>query len=416
MDGGEVRSLLDKVDRFGMTLARVPKPTDFKSGVKDALEFKPIAVEDLLGRPQTPLDRSAMRSFISGRRVLVTGAGGTIGSELVRQVSDFGPSRVLLFDNSEFNLYSIDLELAERHPSLWRKAVIGDVRNQASIERVFSSFKPEVVFHAAALKHVPLVEENTTEGVMTNVMGTANVANACCQNGAAAMVMISTDKAVNPTSIMGATKRIAESYCQAMDLRECVKKDGTRFITVRFGNVLGSTGSVVPLFQRQLAAGGPLTVTHPEVQRYFMTVREAVELVVQASAMGSRSRDQQGKIFVLDMGEPVRIMDLARQMIRLSGRQLDHDIKIEIIGMRPGEKLFEEMFHGGEPLMPTECKGILLAAPRASDREKLEHAIERLGHACDTNHWDKALQLITKMVPEYSPPDEEFPVPPEKGK
>jgi O-antigen biosynthesis protein WbqV len=242
-----------------------------------------------------------------------------------------------------------------------------------------------------------MVELNPFEGVLTNAIGTRNVADACRGAGVAAMVQISTDKAVNPTSVMGASKRIAESYCQALDLGE---RRGTRFITVRFGNVLGSTGSVVPLFQRQLAAGGPLTVTHPEVMRYFMTVREAVELVLQASVLGSHG-EAAGKLFVLDMGDPVRIIDLARQMIRLAGKRPNIDIEIKIIGMRPGEKLFEEVFHGSEPLLPTSCKGILLAAPRAGDAAVLGAAIDELAAMCARGD-ELALQgHLRRLVPEY---------------
>ena len=404
MDGARVRRLLDISDELGMTLARIPRLTDFKSGVGDKLEIKPIDVEDLLGRPQTALDRTAMQGLIEGRRVLITGAGGSIGSELVRQISDFAPAAIVLLDHSEFHLYSIDMELAGRHPELPREPVIADVRDRARLERVFAEGRPELVFHAAALKHVPMVEANICEGVMTNVIGSVNVAEACLAAGVRTLVMISTDKAVNPTNVMGATKRIAERYCQALDIRRG-NADGTRFVTVRFGNVLGSTGSVVPLFQRQLAAGGPLTVTHPDMKRFFMTIREAVELVLQASALGSRGRQQEGKIFVLDMGEPVRILDLARQMIRLAGLRPEDDIAIQITGSRPGEKLGEEMFHGGENLVPTECADILLAAPRTADIEELRGAVAELAGACSAADTAQVMDLIRRLVPEYRRPD-----------
>jgi FlaA1/EpsC-like NDP-sugar epimerase len=271
--------------------------------------------------------------------------------------------------------------------------------------------RPELVFHAAALKHVPMVELNPFEGVLTNAIGTRNVADACRAAGVAAMVQISTDKAVNPTSIMGASKRIAESYCQALDIggkrprgRDGSGRDGsgraTRFITVRFGNVLGSTGSVVPLFQRQLAAGGPLTVTHEDVMRYFMTVREAVELVLQATVLGSTG-EAAGKLFVLDMGEPVRIIDLARQMIRLAGKRPNIDVEIKVTGLRPGEKLFEEIFHGAEPLLPTSCKGILLAAPRAGDTATLAAAIDELAAVCARADEAALHGQLRRLVPEY---------------
>ena len=404
MDGARVRSLLAQADEQGMTLARIPRVTDFKSGIADKAEVKPVAVEDLLGRPQTALDRDAMASLIEGRRVLVTGAGGSIGSELVRQVSAFGPCEIVLLDNSEHALYIIDREALEGWPVIPRSSVIADVRDRNRISRIFAHFRPGLVFHAAALKHVPMVEENMVEGTTTNVAGTVNIADACVESSVSVMVLISTDKAVNPTSIMGATKRVAESYCQALDLKR--GGDGPRFVTVRFGNVLGSTGSVVPLFQRQLAQGGPLTVTHPDMTRYFMTVREAVELVIQASALGSpqggnKGSDGSGKIFVLDMGEPIRIMDLAEQMIRLAGLRPGKDIKIDIIGNRPGEKLFEEIFHGAEPPVATENPGILLAAPRPGNLNDLRPALDDLAQACRDEDARRIRSIIKGLIPEY---------------
>jgi len=252
---------------------------------------------------------------------------------------------------------------------------------------------------------VPMVEHNMLEGVATNMLGTVNVADACRRHGVGYMVLISTDKAVNPTSVMGATKRLAEIYCQARDIEAASAGQGTRFVTVRFGNVLGSTGSVVPLFQRQLEQGGPLTVTHPDMSRYFMTIGEAVELVLQAAALGAGETGgavPPGNICVLDMGEPVKIIDLARQMIRLAGLEPEKDVKIEIVGPRPGEKLFEEVFHGGEPLVPTECAGILLAAPRAADINAIEDAVARLRAACAERDRAGALDRLRALVPEYA--------------
>ena len=406
MDGAMLRALLNSAAEQGMTLARLPRLTDFKAGVSDKVEVTPVALEDLLGRPQTPLDRNAMRALIEGRRVLVTGAGGSIGSELVRQVCGFAPSEIILLDNSEYNLYTIDLETAELHPGVPRQAVIADVRDDKRIGRVFADSAPDLVFHAAALKHVPMVEANIFEGAATNVSGTINIAQACIKAKVAAMVLISTDKAVNPTSIMGATKRIAERYCQTLDHGRD-EPGHTCFVTVRFGNVLGSTGSVVPLFQKQLAAGGPLTVTHPEMKRYFMTIHEAVELILQASAIGVRNPRHEGKIFVLDMGEPVRILDLAKQMIRLAGLTPDADVKIEFTGLRPGEKLFEEMLHAGEPLMETECEGILLAAARGGDGDELKRACAALAQACVQGDQPALLDLVRELVPEYIEPDQQ---------
>ena len=403
LEGAEVRALLEFAEAHGMPLDRLPRLTDFKIGVSDGIEVKPVAIEDLLGRPQTVLDRDGMRALIAGRRVLVTGAGGTIGSELVRQISDFSPARLTLFDNSEHGLYGIDLELGERHPGLARDAVLGDVRDAARIAEVVGQIAPELVFHAAALKHVPVVEAHPTEGVLTNTIGTRNLADACRAGGVGAMVLISTDKAVNPANVMGATKRVAESYCQALDIAEAAREGGTRYVTVRFGNVLGSTGSVVPLFQRQLAAGGPLTVTDAAMTRYFMTTREAVELVLQASALGLEGAAEAGKIYVLDMGEPVRILDLAKQMIRLAGLHPDSDVEIVFTGPRPGEKLHEELFHAAEQPVPTARAGILLAAPRAADGAFLAKALAELEDAARAGDRAATEAILCRMVPEYAP-------------
>jgi O-antigen biosynthesis protein WbqV len=406
LDGNIVRDLFETAEKLNISLSRLPRLTDFRSGMSDRIEVQPIAIEDLLGRPQAVLDRAAMRNLIAGRRVMVTGAGGTIGSELVRQVADFDPAQVTLLDNSEYQLYRIELELTRNHPALPHSTRLADVRDRDALASVLGQEGPEIVFHAAALKHVPLAETNPDEAVLTNTLGTRNLADACAAAGVAAMVMISTDKAVNPTNVMGATKRLAESYCQVLDRAGCIAPEGgTRFITVRFGNVLGSTGSVVPLFQEQLARGGPLTVTHPDMKRYFMSTREAVELVLQASALGveesAAGAAQAGTIFVLDMGEPVAIVDLARQMIRLAGQKPDEDIAIEFVGLRPGEKLFEELFHPNEPLMPTACKGILLAAPRTTDAALLARALDQLRDLATARRTEESLALLQRLVPEY---------------
>ena len=405
MDGAAVRSLLDTSNKLGMTMARTPKITDFRPGNADTMETKPINVTDLLGRPQVPLDRKSMERLVKGKCVMVTGAGGSIGSELVRQICAFSPSKVVLSDNSEFALYNVDLEMLEITPGVPRYAQYLDVRDAKRVVRVMETHRPDLVFHAAALKHVPIVEDNVLDGIETNVQGTINVADACVEQGVGVMVLISTDKAVNPTSVMGATKRIAESYCQNLDMT--ADGNGTRFVTVRFGNVLGSTGSVVPLFQRQLANGGPLTVTHREMTRFFMTVREAVELVLQASALAAGTTEgggevPKGNICVLDMGEPVRIYDLAEQMIRLAGHVPGKDVVIKVVGIRQGEKLYEEVFHGGEPLVSTDCAGILLAAPRTADITALTKAIAQLKAQCSTFDTDGALMTIKDLVPEFS--------------
>jgi len=396
------RRLLDFSAEAGIPLARVPRLTDFRTpGEDDIQRIEPVAIEDLLGRPQTVLDRTGMRRLIAGRRVLVTGAGGTIGGELARQIASYGPARLALLDNGEFALYTIDQELKERFPDVPRQAIIADVRERRRIDAVMAAERPELVFHAAALKHVPIVEANPIEGIVTNVLGTRNVAESCRAHGVSAMVMISTDKAVNPANIMGATKRLAESICQSLDLVEARRDHGTRYVTVRFGNVLGSTGSVVPLFQRQLAKGGPLTVTHPDISRFFMTVREAMELVLQSSALASEDDEARGKIFVLDMGEPVKIADLATQMIRLAGKKPGEDVAIAYIGLRPGEKLHEELFYANERLMPTKVAGIRLAAPRAIDYAILSRSLDELADQAREGRDDRLMALLRGLVPEY---------------
>ena len=397
-----VRLLLERAEALGLPLSRLPAPTEFKeAGGSGRIELKPIAIEDLLGRPQAALDRGAIAGLVAARRVVVTGAGGTIGSELTRQVAALGPSRLVLVENGEFNLYAIDMELRERFPDLDIRTVLADVRDRDRVLALFEDHRPELVFHAAALKHVPLVEECPAEGALTNVFGTRNVADAARAVGVRAMVLISTDKAVRPSSVMGATKRVAESYCQALDT---LAGNTTRFVTVRFGNVLGSSGSVVPLFQRQLARGGPLTVTHPDMRRYFMTVREAVELVMQASAHGVAHPDERGRILVLDMGEPVRILDLARQMIRLSGHKPDVDVKIEFVGLRPGEKLFEEILYEAEAPERTEADGVFVAAPRLIDHQPLTAALTLLETAARAGDHPAVVERLRQLVPEYETP------------
>ena len=405
--GPQVQALLEVAQAAGCQLARVPPPTalraydaplDPQTDVgKTDFKPRPIALEDLLGRPQLNLDRDAMVAMISGRRVLVTGAGGSIGAELVRQISDAAPASLTLLDHGEFNLYSVDLEVRSRRPHLAVEAVLADVRDGGRLAEVFARSRPELVFHAAALKHVPMVETNPIEGLLTNALGTRNVADACVAAHVATMVMISTDKAVNPSNVMGASKRAAEIYCQSCDLKGL----GTRFITIRFGNVLGSAGSVVPLFQKQLADGGPLTVTHPTIERFFMTTGEAVELVLQAAALG-QGRNDQGGIYVLDMGAPVRNIDLARQMIRLAGKVPDVDVKITIIGLRPGEKLFEELFHGEEPPAATDMAGVLLARPRTVDHAVISAQLTALDEACRHRDEATALSVLRDLVPELT--------------
>ena len=398
ISGEQLEALLAIAEEFGLPLARLPRVGELKHNTTEARQLRPIAVEDLLGRVQNMLDKGSMQKLVQGHRVMVTGAGGTIGGELTRQVASYHPSELVLLESSEFNLYQIEREIRGSFPDVALKTLLCDVRNTEHVASVFAACKPQLVFHAAAIKHVPIAEFNIEEAILTNVFGSRNIAEACLAHDAHAMVMISTDKAVNPTNVMGASKRLAESYCQALGERN--RGTGTKFVTVRFGNVLGSTGSVVPLFQEQLSKGGPLTITHPEMTRYFMTVREAVGLVLQAAVLGVGS-DRQESIFVLDMGKPVKIVELARQMILLAGLRPEVDIQITYTGLRPGEKLFEELFHFSENMAKTSHESIFLASPRFCDMEQLRASLEALFAACRTRDAEEALSLLKQLVPEF---------------
>ena len=395
--GEPLRRIIEISKSLKVDVARAPKLTDFKGSDSRSIEIEPISIEDLLHRPEVILDRKSMHDFVHGKRIMVTGAGGTIGSELVRQIADFGPAHLSLVDHSEYSLYLLDLNLSEEHTSLSRSICLGDVSDYKRISDLFSIEKPEIVFHAAALKHVPIAEMNPNETILTNVIGTRNIAEASRTFKVKAMVLISTDKAVNPSGVMGTTKRLAESYCQALD----ALNDGTRFITTQFGNVLGSTGSVVPLFQRQISRGGPLTLTDPNIRRYFMLVREAVELVLQAAALGYNSAKSSGQIFVLEMRESVKIKDLAYQMILLAGLTPEKDIKMNYTGVRPGEKLYEELFYETEKLMPTSCPGLLLASPQVVSYSVLQNKINELEEKARARDTQSSLRLLKNLVPEY---------------
>ncbi len=368
------------------------------------LSTEDMDLSDLLARSPRKIDQRAARRLISGKRVLITGAGGTIGSELARQVIAFDPANLLLVDNAEFNLYQIDLEMSENGHGEKIISSLTDVCNQEHLTLLFEQHKPEIVIHAAAFKHVPIVEENRCAGAMTNVFGAKNVFDAAIKVKAETVVFISTDKAVNPSSFMGATKRIAELYAQALD----VAQSDTRFVTVRFGNVLGSTGSVAPLFLRQIARGGPVTVTHPEISRYFMTTREAVQLVLQAASLDNRQESiltHDGRVFVLDMGEPVRILDFAKRIIHAHGLVPGQDIELKFTGLRPGEKLYEEIFLDTDKLIKTGADGVLLASPAMIDLPLLNPRLsDVITHALDG---DQPLldEAVHHLVPEFSPHD-----------
>lgn len=396
-----LEQLLDWSEEFALPLSRLPPLTDFRGGtvMNQHVTMRPIDVEDLLDRPQNPLDQSGVEDLIQGQTVLVTGAGGSIGSELVQQLAGMQPAILCLLDRSEHALYQINLTLSEQFPAIKPVLIIGDVGDAVLLEKIFAAHRPEFVFHAAALKHVPMAEFNPCQTILTNVIGTKTLADACQKWGVRAMVLISTDKAVNPANVMGATKRLAEAWCQTAPRRNPAAK--TKLMTVRFGNVLGSNGSVVPLFQRQLQRGGPLTVTHPDMTRYFMTLREAVALVLHATWLGASDVDTAGKIFVLDMGAPVRILDLARRMIRLYNQAQAQPIEIVITGLRPGEKLTEELFHERETLLPTPARGINLAAPRTEDALVLAAGIEKLAQLAANYETENALAELSHLVPEY---------------
>lgn len=394
--------LLKAAERRGIATSRVSHLTHLRDAAEqDQFELRSIELSDLLERPQATLDRQAVVQLIKGRRVLVTGAGGSIGSELTLQIAACRPSELVIVDNCEYNLYAIDMALGERFPDVPRTAHMCNVRRENRVNEVFAAHEPELVFHAAALKHVPMVELNPCEGVLTNVIGTMNVADAATRYGALAMVQISTDKAVNPTSVMGATKRLAELYCQALDLRGFDNLDGPRFMTVRFGNVLGSSGSLIPLFKQQIARGGPLTVTHPEITRFFMTIREAVELTLQSSAYGLEGEIGQGEVFVLDMGQPIKIIDIAHRMIKLAGFVPDVDIAIKYVGLRPGEKLYEELFDVAEERVSSPVPGVLGAVPVPVPLDLLRSAIAQLKAYCEVGNVEAAMTVLSDLIPGY---------------
>ncbi|MFT8675418.1 MAG: nucleoside-diphosphate sugar epimerase/dehydratase [Acetobacter sp.] len=407
--GRMLTAVLDAAAAHGIAVLRAPVLTDLAPA--ERVQLRPVPLEDLLNRPQVALDLDGMERLIGGQNVLVTGAGGTIGSELVRQIARLGARRLILLDHGEFALWQIDVELAETAGHIPREVVVADVRDAGRMDALMGHFRPDLVFHAAALKHVPIVEANPAEGILTNVHGTRVVADSAARHGVRAMVVISTDKAVNPSSLMGASKRAAEMYCQAMDIKARTSPEGgMRCITVRFGNVLGSTGSVVPLFRRQLERGGPLTVTHPDMRRYFMTVPEAVGLVLQASVRGMAGGAdgsgtdallRHGGIFVLDMGEPVKIVDLARQMIRMAGLRPEEDVAIRFTGLRAGEKLYEELFHGREAPVPTDAPGLLMATPRVVDLAEVSHVVEQMTRSARMGDNKAALRDLAALVPEF---------------
>jgi FlaA1/EpsC-like NDP-sugar epimerase len=394
--GALVRRIMTASTEAGATVQIVPGIRDLVSGRVRVEQLRQVQIEDLLRRDPVVTDLAQVRSCTTGKVVLVTGAGGSIGSELCRQIAAHEPSRLVLLDHSENQIFEISGEMRRLFPILPMNAVIADIRDAQRVHGVFQRFQPNAVFHAAAHKHVPLMEENIVEAVTNNILGTRNVVDAAIDAGTRQLVFISTDKAVRPTSIMGATKRVAEHI-----VRQAAITEGKNFVSVRFGNVLGSRGSVIPTFLQQIKNGGPVTVTHPEMRRYFMTIPEAVQLVLQAGALGKG-----GELFVLDMGESVKIVDLARDLIRLSGLEEGVDVDIEFSGVRPGEKLYEEVLFGDEAIRPTEHHKVLCTDLKAADQtilERLDLFVKSAMSAEDQEN--KLRELLHTLVPDFARED-----------
>ena len=387
-----IRAVVDYCKDSKIEFRIVPRLSDLIVGNAAINTLREVSVEDLLGRDQVTLDWEAIAETIRGKNIFVTGGGGSIGSELCRQIAYLAPSLLVIVDNSEFNLYTIDKELREKFPTLHLVTCLIDIVDLVATQNVIKQYKPQIIFHAAAYKHVPLLEHQVRAAVRNNVLGTYNLAKVASDNSVATFVLISSDKAVNPVNIMGATKRAAEIICQNFNGRA-----STHFITVRFGNVLGSAGSVIPLFREQLAAGKDLTVTHPEVTRYFMTISEATQLILQATVLG-----KDGEIFVLDMGESIKIRTLAEHMIHLSGKKPGEDVNIVYIGLRPGEKLYEELFYNCEELLPTAHVKIKQAKYQTLPWDEISSYVAHFDQMCGSYEEEgKFKELLLKIVPEY---------------
>jgi len=391
--------LIQYASSHSLKVLIVPSLEEMQKNGRPRLGVREIKIEDLLGRPEIKISMDQIREFFSGKTVMVTGAAGSIGSELVRQISMMNVERIILFDNSETPMHYLRLELDDRFPDLKYAPVIGDVRHQERLDFAFRTYHPQIVFHAAAYKHVPLMEENPCEAVLVNVNGTRNVAQKCLEYNVEKMIMISTDKAVNPTNVMGCSKRLAEIYVQSLGLAitEGRHAGTTRFATTRFGNVLGSNGSVIPRFREQIANGGPVTVTHPDINRFFMTIPEACRLVMEAATM-----KEENAIYAFDMGDPVKIDTLARRMIELAGLVPDKDIKVEYSGLRPGEKLYEEVLSDKENSYPTTHDRIRIAKVRNYLFEDAEVLVDKLMHLSQEVRLKETLQLMMEAVPEFT--------------
>lgn len=392
----ETVALVEECLEFNFKVYTVPLITDWEDQQQISNRVKNFDIEDLLERKPIVLDMNSISAQLQGKTILITGAAGSIGSEITRQVLGFIPERIIMLDQAETPLHNLSLEIAGINKQVKIDSVIADIRNKELLEKIFSQYQPNVVYHAAAYKHVPLMEENPAQAVYTNIVGTKNLSDLSIKYEVERFVMVSTDKAVNPSSVMGASKRIAEKYVQTLHEQHNNRSKSTKFITTRFGNVLGSNGSIVPLFTKQIQEGGPITITHPEIIRYFMTIPEACQLVLEAGAMGKG-----GEIFIFDMGEPVKIIDLAKKMIRLAGYTPDKDIEIKIIGLRPGEKLYEELLNDTSKTLSTHNEQILIAQDICDDHEVVKIAISDLLYFFEQISNEEIVFKMKKIVPEF---------------
>ena len=391
----QMRTIVDQCKQSGLVFKTLPGIGELIDGKITLNAIRDVAYRDLLGRTVVQLEQNRIGDYIQRKQILVTGAAGSIGSELCRQICRFNPKTMILFDQAESPLYDIDLELRRSYPYIKFVPVLGDIRNRSRLENTFNKHRPRIVFHAAAYKHVPMLERQPWEAILNNIAGTRNVVRMAKAFDVERFVLVSTDKAVRPTNIMGTTKRISELLIHGQN---CDDPGKTRFMAVRFGNVVGSVGSVVPLFKQQIEQGGPVTVTHPEVTRYFMTIPEASQLILQAMAMGNG-----GETFILEMGTSVKIEDMARDLIRLSGLEPDKDIKIEYIGLRPGEKLYEELITEGENIVPTDHKKIMVLSGQICEQNQLNGDIDRIIELAKEQDNEKIRTMLKKIVPEYMP-------------
>ena len=393
----EQLAIVDECLEYNLKVYTVPLISDWENQKEISKKIKSFQIEDLLDRKPIILDNKSISSQINNKTILITGAAGSIGSEIVRQVVDFNPGTLLVLDQAETPLHDLTLELQKIECNTNIVSIVADIRDKACLEKIFELYRPSLIYHAAAYKHVPLMEENPSQAIFVNVLGTKNLADLSIKYGVERFVMVSTDKAVNPSNVMGASKRIAEKYVQSLYFEELkTNSDTTKFITTRFGNVLGSNGSVVPLFSKQIAEGGPVTITHEEIIRYFMTIPEACQLVLEAGSMGNG-----GEIYIFDMGKPVKIYDLAKKMIRLAGYVPDKDIKIKVVGLRPGEKLYEELLNDNSKTLPTHHEKIMVAQEDIDKHDVVKNSIDEILDASKQYNSHLVVTKMKKLIPEF---------------